>query len=177
VVEPSSDIEGQAPPFEVVQHRTAQAFAEPFGSLAGAIFVEQIVFGESLKCGTQDPHPVCSRCEPNRTVGRRREPVPEGGLNEVCGEQLANSFERIHRFLNRFRGTSIHQVGVDQNAGFSEGRCHEGSLIHGDAFLDFVQQSVGRCFESGADRDTAGGSQKATQVRRERFFESDIAPP
>jgi hypothetical protein len=66
---------------------------------------------------------------------------------------------------------------MDQNACIFERCCHKGGLVDGNPFLDLLQQTVRCRFESRSDGDATGGGEETAQVRRERLFKSDIAPP
>ena len=117
------------------------------------------------------------RLEADRAMGCGGKTMPEGGLNQICREQLPHPFKRVDRFLHCLRGTTVHEISVNQNACVFQGRCHERSLIDGYPFLDLFQQTVRGSFESCRHGDATGGCQKAAQVRRECLFKADIAPP
>src|SRR4029077_17503099 len=106
-----------------------------------------------------------SRLESDRAMGCGGEAMPEGGLNQVCREQLSNPFKRVDRFLHCFRGTTVHEIGMNENACVFEGRRHECGLIDGNPFLDLLQQTVRCRFESRRYGDAARGCQETAEVR------------
>ena len=177
MVEPLPDIEGQSTPFEVIEHRPSEPFAEPFRRLALSVLMQQVVLRKALKLRPEDAQTMGSRLEANRTVGRGGEAMPEGRLNEVCCDQLPHPLQRVHRFLDRLRGAAVHEVSKDENACVFEGRRHKRGVIDGNPFLDLLQQPVRGRLESRRHRDATGGRQEAAEVRRKCFFKADIAPP
>ena len=93
VIEPLADVHRQSPPFEEIEHRTAEAFAEPIGRAATAVPMREIVFGKALKCRSEDTDAVTGRHESHRTVSCGGEAMPKGGLDQICRKQLAYPFE------------------------------------------------------------------------------------
>src|SRR3970040_3050771 len=100
--------------------------------------MQKIILRKALNLRPEDAQSMGSRLEPDRAMGRGGEAMPKSRLNEVCREQLPHPFERVDRFLHRLRGTTVHEIGIDENVCVFEGRCHERSLTNGNPFLGFV---------------------------------------
>jgi hypothetical protein len=54
MVEPLADIEREPSPFEVIQYRPAQTFADPLRRLAGLVLVLEIILRKALKLRSED---------------------------------------------------------------------------------------------------------------------------
>ncbi len=93
MVEPLPNVECEPSHLYVIQKRPAQSFAEPFRCLALLVLVLAIVLRKALKLGSEDAQPIGSWIEPDWTMRGDGEAMPEGGLNQVCCEQLAHSFQ------------------------------------------------------------------------------------
>ena len=66
---------------------------------------------------------------------------------------------------------------MHENACLSEGCGNACSLIDRDALFHFDEQAIRGGFEPCRDGNAPGRSEQTAQVRREGFFETDVAPP
>ena len=125
-------------PFHVMK----RAFRKPSPSHSGSSPRES-QWMRSFSANPSNAGPVrrmpCARGETDRTVRRCGELVPEGRLQEAGGEQLPHALKTLDRFLDCLTRTSIHEIGMDQDAGFFESEATQRGLIDGDALLHFVQ--------------------------------------
>src|SRR5690349_19875265 len=124
VIEPLPYVHSEASSFQEIQHRSAEAFADPFGRFSMTINVNEVILGKALKLRPQDLQPVRLWIQSNRTVGRRSKSVPECRLEQVRGEHLTNALQGVDRFLKRFGREAVHEIGMHENPGRPKSRGH-----------------------------------------------------
>ncbi len=153
--EPPAHIVGEPLSFHIMEQCAAQSFAQPGRRPADSIFMRQFVLRKSSEARTGNPNPVSVRSQSDRAMGRSGELVPEGGLNQSGGEQLADSLKALHGFCDGFSRAAVHQVRMDEDTGLPKRAGYTGRLCDGDALLHRLQQTVRGGFQAGADGDAA----------------------
>ena len=76
-------------------------------------------------------------------------------MHDAGGEQLPHALERFDRLLHGLRRETVHQVGMNQDTGFTESVGDASHLLDRDALVHELEQPVGGDFETARDGDSA----------------------
>ncbi|MFO0730361.1 MAG: hypothetical protein U0361_05080 [Nitrospiraceae bacterium] len=100
----------------------------------------QIVFRKPFKLWPKDTNARSGGGEADRTMRRGGEAVPEGRLQQTSSEELAYSRSRESTASSQgFARATIHEIGMDENAGIMKRRRNPGGLIDRDALLHLFE--------------------------------------